>query len=179
MKLGIISDTHDDIDNVRMAIDIFNRETVKYVIHAGDYVFPGVVMEFKRMDAKLIGVLGNNDGEKVHLLKAFLEIGGELKGELGEFNIDDLRIGIYHGTSTEVKRQLIESGRYNIFVCGHTHGREPAGVERGNISKNTSTLVLNPGTGHRKVESLAGAFLEGGVIILDTESREYRYINLP
>ena len=44
MKLGIISDTHDDIDNVRMAIDIFNRETVKYVISAGDYVFPGVVM---------------------------------------------------------------------------------------------------------------------------------------
>ena len=56
----------------------------QYVIHAGDYVFPGVVMEFKRMNAKLIGVLGNNDGEKVQLLKAFLEIGGELKGELGE-----------------------------------------------------------------------------------------------
>lgn len=78
MKLGIISDTHDDIDNVRMAIDTFNRENVKYVIHAGDYVFPGVVMEFKRMNAKLIGVLGNNDGEKVQLLRAFLEIGGEL-----------------------------------------------------------------------------------------------------
>jgi hypothetical protein len=179
MKLGIISDTHDDIDNVRMAIDIFNRETVKYVIHAGDYVFPGVVMEFKRMNAKLIGVLGNNDGEKVHLLKAFLEIGGELKGELGEFSIDDLRIGIYHGTSTEIKRHLIASGRYQIIVCGHTHRREPAGIDRGNIPKNTSTLVLNPGTGHKKVESLAGTFLEGGVIIVDTECREYEYINLP
>lgn len=83
MKLGIISDTHDDVNNVREAIEIFNREGVQYVIHAGDYVFPGIVMEFKRLNAKLIGVLGNNDGEKGHLLKSFLEIGGELKGELG------------------------------------------------------------------------------------------------
>ena len=65
------------------------------MIHAGDYVFPGVVLEFKRLNAKLIGVLGNNDGEKGQLLKAFLEVGGELKGELGELHTNDLKIGIY------------------------------------------------------------------------------------
>ena len=96
------------------------------MIHAGDYVFPGVVLEFKRLNAKLIGVLGNNDGEKGQLLKAFLEVGGELKGELGELHINDLKIGIYHGTSTVIKGRLIESGRYNIIVCGHTHRTEPA-----------------------------------------------------
>jgi uncharacterized protein len=85
MKIGIISDTHDDIENVRRAIDIFNKEQVQYVIHAGDYVSPGIVMEFKNLNARLIGVLGNNDGERGKLLKAFLEVGGELKGELGEF----------------------------------------------------------------------------------------------
>ncbi|MGB8087587.1 MAG: YfcE family phosphodiesterase, partial [Nitrososphaeraceae archaeon] len=72
MKIGIISDTHDDIENVRKAIEIFNKKDVQYVIHAGDYVFPGIVLEFKRLNAKLIGVLGNNDGEKGLLLKAFL-----------------------------------------------------------------------------------------------------------
>jgi putative phosphoesterase len=179
MKIGIISDTHDDIENVRRAIDIFNKEDVRYVIHAGDYVFPGIVMEFRRLNSKLIGVLGNNDGEKGQLLKAFLDIDGDLKGELGELHINDLKIGIYHGTSSEIKKQLIESGRYNIFVCGHTHKVEPAGVVIGNYSKNTSTLVLNPGTGHRKTESLAGAFIEGGIIILNTESAEYSYIELP
>lgn len=179
MKLGIISDTHDDIENVRTAIDIFNQENVQYVIHAGDYIFPGIVTEFKRMNAKLIGVLGNNDGERNQLLKAFLEVGGELKGELGELGIDDLKIGIYHGTSTEIKKQLAESGRYNILVCGHTHRIEPAGVTGGSCPKDDSTLVLNPGTGHRKVESLAGAFLEGGIIILNTESKVYKYVNLP
>jgi uncharacterized protein len=179
MKLGIISDTHDDIDNVRRAIDIFNKENVRYVIHAGDYVFPGIVMEFRRLNAKLIGVLGNNDGEKGQLLKAFLEVDGDLKGELGEMRIDDLKIGIYHGTCAEIKKRLVEAGRYNILVCGHTHRREPADADIGNYSKDTSTFVLNPGTGHRKVESLAGAFVEGGLIIVDTESKEYKYIDLP
>ena len=179
MKIGIISDTHDDIENVRRGIDIFNNELVQYVIHAGDYVFPGVVLEFKRLNAKRIGVLGNNDGEKGQLLKAFLEVGGELKGELGELHINDLKIGIYHGTSTVIKGRLIESGRYNIIVCGHTHRTEPAGASIGNYSDDTSTFILNPGTGHKKTESLAGAFVEGGVIILDTQSREHKFIELP
>jgi putative phosphoesterase len=179
LKIGIISDTHDDIENVRRAIDFFNKEDVQYVIHAGDYVFPGIVIEFKNLNATLIGVLGNNDGEKGQLLKAFLEIHGELKGELGELHINDLRIGIYHGTSPDTKAQLIESGRYNILVCGHTHRKEPAGSSIGKYNKDSSTLVLNPGTGHRKTESLIGAFIEGGIIILNTESAEYRFIELP
>jgi putative phosphoesterase len=179
MKIGIISDTHDDIENVRRAIDIFNKEEVQYVIHAGDYVFPGIVMEFKTLNARLIGVLGNNDGERGLLLKAFLEVGGELKGELGELHVNNLKIGIYHGTSAEIKRQLIESGRYNIIVSGHTHRMEPAGASMGKYSNDTSTLVLNPGAGHKKTESLAGAFVEGGVIILDTQTREYKFIELP
>jgi len=180
MKLGIISDTHDDVDNVRMAIEIFNREDVKYVIHAGDYVFPGIVMEFKRLNAKLIGVLGNNDGEKNQLLKAFLEVNGELKGELGDMSFDDLKIGIYHGTSNDIRNQLAGSGRYDILVCGHTHRIEPADVgKRGTYPKDGSTLVLNPGTGHRKTESEVRAFLEGGVIILNTEFNEFKFISLP
>jgi uncharacterized protein len=179
MKIGIISDTHDDIENVQRAIDIFNKEDVQYVIHAGDYVFPGVVLEFKRLNAKLVGVLGNNDGEKGQLLKAFLEVDGDLKGELGELQINHLKIGIYHGTSSVIKKQLVESGRYSIIVCGHTHRIEPASFKTGNFSNDASTLVLNPGTGHRKTESLSGAFVEGGIIILNTKSAEYNYIELP
>jgi putative phosphoesterase len=180
MKLGIISDTHDDVDNVRKAIDIFNQENVQYVIHAGDYVFPGIVMEFRRLHAKLIGVLGNNDGERGQLLKSFLEVGGALKGEIGELSMDGLKIGIYHGTLTEIKKQLAESGRYNILVCGHTHRVEPSRLAGEGIPvTGDSTLVLNPGTSHRKVDSIAGAFVEGGLIILNTESDTCKFISLP
>ena len=99
MNIGIISDTHDDLLSLKSAIRIFNERKVKYVIHAGDYVFPGVVKEFKHLNAKLIGVLGNNDGEKLGLSKNFQEIGGELHGEFCNLELDNLKIAIYHGTS--------------------------------------------------------------------------------
>jgi putative phosphoesterase len=68
LKIGIISDTHDDLNSVDSAISIFNREKVSLIVHAGDFIFPGVVERFrKRESAKFIGVLGNNDGEKLGL----------------------------------------------------------------------------------------------------------------
>ena len=45
MNLGIISDTHDDLLSLKRAIKIFNERKVSHVIHAGDYVFPGVVKD--------------------------------------------------------------------------------------------------------------------------------------
>lgn len=193
MKIGIISDTHDDVENVQSAIEIFNTEKVTHVIHAGDYIFPGIVLEFKKLDAKLIGVLGNNDGERVHLLKNFLAIGGELKGELGEVVLDGVLFGIYHGTDEQIKKKLVESGKYDVVITGHTHRIEMPSVystintndekqqdEKKNIHKNGGpTLVLNPGTAHRKIDTLSGAFKEGGLIIFDTETKGYKFVNLP
>ena len=178
MKIGIISDTHDDIDNVQRAIDIFNADRVEYVLHAGDYVFPGIIKEFSKLNGKLVGVLGNNDGERVHLLKNFIEIGGELKGEFGEVEVSGLRFGIYHGTDIEIKERLVNSGRYGIIICGHSHKREPIG-SNGTYENNGKTLVLNPGTAHRKVASVSGAFIEGGIIIFDTSTKKYKFIDLP
>jgi putative phosphoesterase len=184
MKVGIISDTHDDIENVQRAIEIFNAERIEYVIHAGDYVLPGIIKEFEKLNAKLIGVLGNNDGEKVHLLKNFLDIGGELKGELGEIKLNGLEFGIYHGTAKEVKDLLVNSRKYDVLICGHTHKTElppvtPKEQQLGSNGKRLTTLVLNPGTAHKKIESVSGAFTEGGIIIFDTQTREYRFIDLP
>ena len=178
MKIGIISDTHDDLENVHRAIDIFNAEDTNYVIHAGDYVFPGVVREFQSLAAKLIGVLGNNDGERSLLLKSFLEINGELRGEVGEVDLDRMKFGIYHGTSKEIKEVLIKSGKYDILVCGHTHKRESTTAGGGTYENIGNTLVLNPGTAHKKVASKSGAFEESGIIIFDTQTKEYKFVDL-
>ena len=192
MKIGIISDTHDDVDNVQSAIQLFNSENVELVIHAGDYIFPGIVLEFKKLDARLIGVLGNNDGERVHLLKNFLSIGAELKGELGELEVDGLVFGIYHGTDEQVKINLVNSGNYDIIVTGHTHRIEMAAMHSATNSNNkrikyqsrtsqnrAQTLILNPGTAHRKIDTISGAFKEGGIIFFDTKTRDYKFVNLP
>ncbi|NIO23209.1 MAG: YfcE family phosphodiesterase, partial [Candidatus Aenigmarchaeota archaeon] len=40
MKIGIMSDTHDQTRRVRKAVDIFNKEKVELVIHCGDIIAP-------------------------------------------------------------------------------------------------------------------------------------------
>ncbi len=176
MKIGILTDTHDDIDNVGKAIYRFKERKVKFIIHAGDFVFPGIIDEFKESFSpewhpKLIGVLGNNDGEKLVLLKKFVEIGGNLEREFFDSMIDGLRFGVYHGTSVKLKDSVIRSQLYDVFIYGHTHLKEQ--------KKVGNTLVLNPGAGHKKVVSASGAFQEGGTMILDTITKETTYESLP
>ena len=86
MKIGLISDTHDNIQNIQNAIISFNDKHVRVVIHAGDMVSPETVKVFDGM--KLIGVLGNNDLEVRELISAFDKIGGELRGEFCEIEQD-------------------------------------------------------------------------------------------
>jgi predicted phosphodiesterase len=118
-----------------------------------------------------LGVLGNNYGEKLMLLKKFMELGGKLEGEFDDIVIDGLRFGIYHRTSEKLREAAIESGIYNVFIHGHTHKRRE--------DKIGQTLVLNPGAAHKKVKSASGFFEEGGIMIFDTQSKEYKYVPLP
>jgi hypothetical protein len=126
-------------------------------------------------------------------LKNFLNIGAELKGELGEIELGGVLFGIYHGTDEQLKRKLVDSGKYDVIITGHTHRIETPSVHNNTINLNDEkkqdgskihknggpTLVLNPGTAHRKVDTISGAFKEGGLIIFDTETMDYKFVNLP
>jgi uncharacterized protein len=38
--IGLISDSHDNLNAIRKAVEFFNRKEVKAVLHAGDLVSP-------------------------------------------------------------------------------------------------------------------------------------------
>ncbi|HEY9399446.1 MAG TPA: metallophosphoesterase [Nitrososphaeraceae archaeon] len=171
MNIGIISDTHDDLLTLDEAIKTFNERKVSYVIHAGDYVFPGVVKEFKNFNGKLVGVLGNNDGEKLGLLKKFEEIGGELQGEFGDLELAGIRIAIYHGTNNKLTEAIIASQIYDLVICGHTHLKRD--------DKMGNTLVLNPGCAHKDFPNIDGNIeTEPSVIIFNTSNKSYQFVRL-
>lgn len=188
MKIGIISDTHDDLNSVDRAISIFNREKVSLVVHAGDFIFPGVIERFRGLEsAKLVGVLGNNDGEKFGLLKKFEEIGGDLKrSDLGKIEDEDnknLRIAIYHGTDQNLREAAIQSGIYDVFIHGHTHVKRWAQkrIKISDIEKEI--VVLNPGTANRNFPTFPSSGAgwsedKPTVIIYDTITKESRFFLL-
>ncbi len=163
MKIGLISDTHDNIQNIQKATSLFNNKHVSFVIHAGDIVSPETVETFNGV--KLIGVLGNNDLEIDRLTNAFDKIGGQLKGEFCEMEQDDLIFAIYHGTNSRRKELLIRSGKYDVVVCGHIHKTQ--------YKKVGKTLVVNPGTAN-------GWFFgySATAAVFDTQTRELEFLDL-
>jgi putative phosphoesterase len=185
MQIGIISDTHDDLDNVVKAINIFKKNEVELIIHAGDYVFPGVLErineEFKKLkynNVKLIGVLGNNDGEKIGLLRAFIEAKGELiTDEIGKIiiELDGKKFGVYHGTNKELVNALIQSGKYDVFIYGHTHQRHNEMFKMA----YKKTHVINPGTAHKNFPNIDKKIEEKScVVIYDSKTEDTKFIEL-
>ncbi|MBS7287558.1 MAG: metallophosphoesterase [Candidatus Freyarchaeota archaeon] len=156
-----MSDSHDNMEAIRRAVDFFNNEGVELVIHAGDIISPFTMRAFKELACPLRAVTGNNDGDLLSLRKLF-----EGKGEINSFflslEIDGVKIAVNHGHYPEVLEALIASGRYNVVICGHTH-------ERVN-KKIGDTLVINPGetcgylTGKRSIAILNLKELQAKII---------------
>jgi hypothetical protein len=132
MKIGIISDTHDNIPKIKEAVSLFNRENVGMVIHAGDYVAPFAVRALDGLKCEYVGVFGNNDGEKFGLMRASR---GKINPPPHSIKVDGKNILILHDPVELIA--LIKSQIYDIIVYGHTH--EPV------IEKQEKTLVVNPG----------------------------------
>lgn len=138
MIIGLISDTHDNLPMVEKAVKKLNEENATLVLHAGDYVAPFVIPKFKALNAKLIGVYGNNDGDREFLKKRFSECPNcEVRGRFAEINTDGFKIALLHGDQTELLNALINCDSFDAVVHGHSH----ANVSR----KNGKTLVVNPG----------------------------------
>jgi uncharacterized protein len=134
VKIGIISDTHDHLPRVRQALEIFQREGVGRVLHAGDLCSPFVLLEFKKLGLPFTAVFGNNDGEWLGLTQLARELGEVHKGPLA-LPLDGRRIALMH--EPVFIDALADSGHFDLIVFGHTHDLE----ER----RTGGTLVVNPG----------------------------------
>ena len=93
--IGIIADSHDNRNNIRKAVEIFNQKEVGLVIHAGDFIAPFTCLDFKELNCKMEMVFGNNDGEKIGLSNAFKDLGTLLPGPRS-FYVNDKKIILMH-----------------------------------------------------------------------------------
>ncbi len=137
MRLGVVSDTHDNVPAVERAVDVFEREGCDTLVHCGDFVAPPVLPFFEGFEVH--GVLGNNDGELDGLEAGFRALGNgsELHGRRADLTVDGVSVGVLHGESLADVEDLAASGRYDLVCYGHHHERETREVD--------GCTVLNPG----------------------------------
>jgi len=158
MLVGILADTHDNLEKVDAALRTLNAKGVDLVLHAGDYVSPFVIPRFADLQSPMIGVLGNNDGDHRLLQRRFDEHDQlSLRGRFACVSAGDLAIGLLHGDEQELLEVLIRRKTFDVIVHGHTHQVA--------VSRLSGTLIINPGE--------ACGYLTGRstIAVLDTVTR--------
>jgi len=152
MKIGLLSDSHNDAENLTAALKILGRDGVRLVIFCGDLVDPGLVPLFAGLELHVVE--GNIDHDPGGLRRAVKQLGnGSTFGLEYAATIDGKRILALHGHLVDRLVEVIHSGLYDYVIHGHTHRRRDEHVG--------ATRVINPGAlGGVRYEKRSFAILE-------------------
>ncbi|GBE36472.1 phosphodiesterase [bacterium BMS3Bbin07] len=159
MLVGLISDTHDNVDRIEQSVAVFNERGVALVIHAGDFTSPFSLKPFDKLKADFVGIYGNNDGDRLLLRDRSR---GRIHRQPHKFTFSEKRIVVMH--EPDLVDDLAASGHFDLIVYGHTHVAE--------IEKINNTLMVNPGE--------AGHWLYGKatIAVVDIDKMEGEIISL-
>jgi len=160
MRIGIISDTHNNLELTRKALDIFRKHKIELLIHAGDLTSPLMLREFREFKCRF--VLGNGDIDIETLNCESENLGFGCIEDSCKFRADNKNFIVFHGNNVPMFREAVASGQYDYIIKGHTHFFENY------ISNNAR--VINPG-------ALYGTD-ELSIAILDTESDKVEMIKI-
>lgn len=160
MIIGFLSDTHENIENIKKAIAFFNEKKPDLVIHLGDICSPIMGNYFKELKIPLKIIFGNNDGDKDFLRVKFHY--AEMFHGPHEFTFGNNKILCMH--EPDFADVFAESGEYQLIAHGHTH------IMRKEIVNNT--LIINPG---EVMGALSGI---SSVALFDLGKKEVKHYNL-
>lgn len=159
MVVGIISDTHDHMENIRKTIRIFKEREVRVLLHAGDFVSPFTWRAFKDFEGEIFGVFGNNDGDRVLLKKMY---GDRIQQQIRKIEIQGKKIALMH--EPQMIEELALSGEIDLLVYGHMHEID--------IRKINDTLIINPG------EACGWLYGKATLVLLELDTLEPEVITL-
>ena len=154
MRIGVVSDTHNQLRNVRRIVELFNAARVDRVVHTGDITQARTLEVFAGLEASLVGVFGNND-ERDSLQAAAREAGIRLEEPPLSVQWHGKRLLIVHDPYFLTDENLTT---HDVVLHGHTH--------RAVHERRSGALVFNPGEcagmleGHNTVGVLALESLE-------------------
>jgi uncharacterized protein len=159
MKVGILSDTHDQIARTADAAAMLVDAGAEAMIHCGDITVPRVVFELDARPSYF--VFGNCDDDIQGLKQAIATLGGTCLEHGGLITLGGRRLAITHGhLEREIHR--LEAMEPDYLLSGHTH--------RVDDRRRGPTRWINPGALH-------GA-KTWTVALLDLESDELRTLTI-
>ena len=108
MKIAIVSDTHDNMQNFNKVIDFLNVQKIEVMLHCGDVCNQQTVDEaVKRFKGEIHFARGNGDYDLLNI------------PEFQEVEFGAKRVALVH--YPDKAREIAESGNYDLVFYGHTH----------------------------------------------------------
>jgi uncharacterized protein len=159
MKVGILSDTHDQVRTTRTAVGVLVAEGAEVLIHCGDLTGPEIVYECAGLPSYY--VFGNNDFDESGLRRAMQAVGGTCMEFGGVVELAGRRIAVTHGDISSEMRKLSEQAP-DYLLFGHSH--QPADRRR------EATRWINPGALYRAKHYT--------VAVLDLATDEVRFVKI-
>ena len=165
MIIGIFADSHDHLDNIRRAVEVFNGNGCELVVFAGDLVSSFAVPPLRQLKCKVIGCFGDNEGNKPGVTAGMRIIGTIGEPPFGFKTPDGRKILLTH-----MDRSLRGlDGDFDAAIYAHTH--------KPSITHDKSgRLFINPGEtsgwsyGQPSVALLDTATMEAKIVLLNSDS---------
>ena len=132
MRIGVVSDTHNNLKNVRKIVELFNAEVSTE--SSTPVISATKTLEVLAcLDAPLFGVFGNNDQEREALTQAIERYGFAFQDPPLHLNWCERSIIVVHDP-LEFEGHLADQ---ELALHGHTH--------RYRLETSGNLVVFNPG----------------------------------
>jgi uncharacterized protein len=132
MKIAVVSDIHDNLWNLRAAIEAARSADV--LICCGDLCAPFVMDQLARFPGPVHIVFGNNDADLFRITRKSTDR-VRVHGEFFEAELDGRKVAVNHFDN--IARPIALSGEYDLVCYGHNHEFR--------VMQLGKTTVINPG----------------------------------
>ncbi|MFV2066697.1 MAG: metallophosphoesterase [Pirellulales bacterium] len=161
MLIGLFADTHDHLDNLRLAVARFNQLRCELVIFAGDFVSTFAIPPLRKLNCPLVASFGDNEGNKRGIRGGLRIVGEVAEPPFGFRAADGTRILVTH--QRELLRGMEEGA--DVIIYAHTH--------RPSIVRDASDrLWINPG------ETSGWTYGQPSIALLNTSAMRAEVIEL-
>lgn len=164
MKVCIVSDSHDNHELLRRAVEEARALGAEAVLHCGDVVAPNTLRALIKVGVPVHVIHGNNTGDLYTLGRLAGEAHGLIAyyGQDADLDLAGRRIFLVH--YPHYARAMATTGDWDLVCCGHTHS---VAIEETPNIKGSTTPLVNPGT----VGGVAGA--PATYVLADLETMDF------
>jgi len=163
MKIGVMSDTHDNLSNLIYVLNTYRAHDIETVIHCGDLTSLEMVSHFEGF--RVIYTMGNMDVTTGAVKKRLEKMREDnFAGMVFTGCLDGVLVAATHSHINGKVMELIREGRYQWIFHGHTHEKRDEKIQ--------GVRIINPG-------ALGGLGREPRTFcIVDLELEEVKFLKV-